>query len=192
MIKKLKILAPVLIGVAVIGLILFLIGNYITENKIDLYNVDFKNFEFKKNQPYKYEVEIVGDYFYKKSSYGKYNHDIYYYYNAKLKNKYNDNIYVVYEMNEGARINMNKDKDYTFSNSGVIKSISSKMEDSYNDSLNNISKDALTYDIYFTFTAKSILIMMGILFMIFPIFMMIFVLPLSCLVDKKIKFNKEV
>lgn len=189
--KKIKLMMPVFILIVCIGLVLLVIGTLIKENKIDLYDVDFNNFEFKKNQTYKYEVEVVGNYFYKKKNYGRYSHDSYYYYNAKLKNKYNDNIYVVYELNEGARVNMNKDNNRTFARSGVIKHILNKMDSSYQKSLNSIPNNAFTYDIYFKPSAKNILQIFGIFFMIFPIFMIIFVLPLSCLVDKKVKFDKE-
>ena len=111
---KIKKMLPVSIFILIIGLILLLISIIIPENKIDLYNVDFKNFSFKKNQTYKYEVEIIGNYFYKKSSHSKYNNGSRFYYHAKLKNKYSNDIYVVYELNDGGRINMIKENNKIF------------------------------------------------------------------------------
>ena len=187
-----KKMLPVSVFILVVGAVLLLISHIITENKIDLYNVDFKNFGFKKNQTYKYEVEIIGDYFYRKDEYGKYNHGHHFYYHARLKNKYNDNIYVVYELNDGARINMIKENNRTFIGSGVIKNISSKMESSYQNSLSSInSTSAEAYDLYFTHSTKSLLFMFGVLFMIFIVLLNVVILPLSYLVNKKVKFSKE-
>ena len=193
MIKKVKMMLPVSIFILVVGLILVLISSMITENKIDLYEVDFKDFGFKKNQAYKYEVEIIGDYFYREDHYdAESRSEHYFYYHAKLKNKYNDNIYVVYKLNDGARTNMIKENKNTFTGSGVIKNISSKMETSYQNSLSNInSNGAETYNLYFVESAKTRMFAFGVLFMVFPIFINLVIIPLSCLVEKKIKFSKE-
>ena len=184
MFSKVKRIAPMLIIAIGIGLILLLASGFIKDNKIDLYDVDFNKFEFKKHQVYKYEVEIVGDYFYKRIPSSR-RHTTYYYYNAKVKNKYSDDIYVVCELNSAARTNMIKSGNNIIDRTGVIRNISKKMSESYQRSLSKLDKDSKTYDIYFVLSAKDILKLVAVAFLTLPIFILVFAIPISCLVDKK-------
>ena len=184
MLNRIKLMMPILATFTIIGLILLLSSGFIKDNKIDLYNVDFNKFEFKKHQVYKYEIEIVGNYFYKRIPSGR-RHTTYYYYNAKVKNKYSDDIYVVCELNSASRTNMIKSGNKIIDRTGEIRSISKKMKESYQRSLNNLDDNIKTYDIYFVLSTKDILKLLAVLFLAFPVFMIIFIIPISCLVNKK-------
>ena len=186
--KSIKNLIIVSSVVAVIGIVLLLISNTFTENIIDLYNVDFSKFEFKKDQVYSYEVEVLNDYFYKKILTGK-SKNQYYYFNAQLKNKYSDGIYVVYELNSGARTNMIKSENRTFKRKGIIRNITNNINKSRKKTLADLeSKDEVqVYDIYFGLSTKDNLKNIGILFIAISIFFMVIIAPIINLKDKKKK-----
>lgn len=191
--EKIRIILPISIIIAVIGVILLLIGNFINESIIDLYSVNFDNFEFKKDQTYSYEVEILDDYFYKRRFGGK-SRTQYYYYNARIKNKYSDDIYVVYELNTGARTNMIKSGDTTFKRKGIIRKNTNNINKYREKTLDNLkaNRNSKIYDIYFGLSTKDNLKNVGILFLVTSVALIIIIAPLSYLVDKKVKFKKEV
>ena len=149
----------------IIGCLFLLVGNKNNSNaeEVDLYYVNMKDdFEFEKNTKYFIDsshIEIVGDYFYSKTTGGK-GRTKEYYYNAKITNKYNQEYYIILKLNSGARTNMLNGnlKD----ESGVVYEVNSKIKDKQIESLGYKGKYADVYSIYLGMSSDTGLQLIGV------------------------------
>lgn len=186
--NKKKNLIKISLTLVILGIIVLLVSNFVDKKKINLYDVDFTNFEFEEGQVYTGEVEIIGDYFYTKTHHvTKHPDEHYYYYNAKLKNKYDDNIYVVKRLNTGGRINMIKSGEKTFKFTGVIKNNTSEMTDKQLSSLNKLINinTAKVFNLSFNITTQTFLQLAGVALIATSIVLVVIVYPISNIYDKK-------
>lgn len=153
-----------------IGIVLVIMGNINTLEKRDLYYEDIHSIsDFKNNIEYHLDsshIEIIGRYFHTKSFSSKNHKQTRYYYNVKVTNSKNQHYYMIMELNEGARINMEKGELRNLS--GTIRNVSDVIK---NNQISSLEKKGITdnkniYSIYLDVPSNEAMKIVGISFII--------------------------